>query len=235
MLRRAEVFCLRNVRAIIPIPGKISYLSIDKCDMRKLIPTLTSLFFMACLGCSGQLLAADYYVYKHNNGTTLYTDKLMPADTYNLVATIGRPTASVSCRGSLDDRARDHKLLIRQYSDLFGVNDKLITAIIAVESCFDRYAVSSVGAQGLMQLMPGTASDMGVYNVFNAKDNIKGGTRYFRLMLETFDFDVELALAAYNAGPEAVKKYNGIPPYKETQNYVKKVIKRYQRYAGLDS
>lgn len=203
--------------------------------MRKPNFLFICLFFSAWMVFLNHSFAADYFVYKHKNGTTLYTDKRMPAETYNLVATIGRPTASVSCEGSIDARARDHKPLIRQYSDLFGVNDKLITAIIFVESCFDRYAVSSVGAQGLMQLMPGTASDMGVYNVFNAKDNIKGGTRYFRLMLETFEFDVELALAAYNAGPEAVKKYDGIPPYKETQNYVKKVIKHYQRYAALDS
>ena len=182
---------------------------------------------------------AEYYVYKHKDGTTWYTDKNMPTDSYKLIATIGRPTASASCRGvtlnSLELRAKDHEPVIRQYSDLYGVNDKLIKAIIMVESCFDRYAVSRVGAKGLMQLMPQTADLMGVYNVFNAKDNIKGGTRYFRKMLELFEYDVELALAAYNAGPNAVQKYKGIPPYSETQKYVKKVIKYYNRYAGLGS
>jgi soluble lytic murein transglycosylase-like protein len=83
--------------------------------------------------------------------------------------------------------------------------------------------------------MPATADSMGVYNIFNAKDNIRGGTRYFRQMLEEFEFDVELALAAYNAGPNAVKKYNGIPPYEETQNYVKKVIRYYYSYADIES
>ena len=200
---------------------------------------LSTSFVLAFLILGSSAFSAEYYVYKHKDGTTWYTDKSMPNDNYKLIATIGRPTASVSCQGttlnSLENRAKDHEPIIRQYSDLYGVNDKLIKAIIMVESCFDRYAVSSVGAQGLMQLMPATANLMGVYNVFNAKDNIKGGTRYFRQMLELFGYDLELALAAYNAGPTAVKKYNGVPPYSETIKYVKKVIKYYNRYAGIDS
>jgi soluble lytic murein transglycosylase-like protein len=190
---------------------------------------------------TGMLLAAnvavlaEYYVYKHEDGTTWFSDKDLPSNEYKLIATIGRPTASVSCSGSIEDRARDHMPIIKQYARLYGVSIELIKAIITVESCFDRYAVSSVGAKGLMQLMPATADSMGVYNIFNAKDNIRGGTRYFRQMLEEFEFDVELALAAYNAGPNAVKKYNGIPPYDETQNYVKKVIKYYYSYADIES
>ena len=178
---------------------------------------------------------AEYYVYKHEDGTTWFSDKNMPSNEYKLIATIGRPTASVSCTGSIENRAKDHMPIIKQYGRLYGVSIELIKAIITVESCFDRYAVSSVGAKGLMQLMPETADSMGVYNIFNAKDNIRGGTRYFRQMLEEFEFDIELALAAYNAGPNAVKKYKGIPPYSETQSYVKKVIKYYYSYAGLDS
>ena len=190
---------------------------------------------------TGMLLAAnvavlaEYYVYKHEDGTTWFSDKDLPSNEYKLIATIGRPTASVSCSGSIEDRARDHMPIIKQYARLYGVSIELIKAIITVESCFDRYAVSSVGAKGLMQLMPATADSMGVYNIFNAKDNIRGGTRYFRQMLEEFEFDVELALAAYNAGPNAVKKYNGIPPYDETQKYVKKVIKYYYSYADIES
>jgi soluble lytic murein transglycosylase-like protein len=190
---------------------------------------------------TGLLLAAnmsvlaEYYVYKHEDGTTWFSDKDLPSNEYKLIATIGRPTASVSCSGSIEDRARDHMPIIKQYARLYGVSIELIKAIITVESCFDRYAVSRVGAKGLMQLMPATADSMGVYNIFNAKDNIRGGTRYFRQMLEEFEFDVELALAAYNAGPNAVKKYNGIPPYEETQNYVKKVIRYYYSYADIES
>jgi len=197
-------------------------------------------YFASTLWLAGLLFASmncysEYFVYKHDDGTTWYSDKNLPADSYKLIATIGRPTASVSCTGSINNRAKDHAPIIQQYSDLYGVNEQLIKAIITVESCFDRYAVSRVGAKGLMQLMPKTAELMGVHNVFNAKDNIRGGTRYFRQMLELFEFDVELALAAYNAGPNAVKKYNGIPPYKETQGYVKKVIKHYDSFTKIDS
>lgn len=197
-------------------------------------------FFKTTFCLAVMLLASinaygEYYVYKHEDGTTWYSDKNLPSNSYKLIATIGRPTASVSCSGSIEARAKDHAPIITQYSDLYGVNEQLIKAIITVESCFDRYAVSSVGAKGLMQLMPATADLMGVYNVFNAKDNIRGGTRYFRQMLELFEFDLELALAAYNAGPGAVQRYNGIPPYKETQNYVKKVIKRYNSFTQADS
>ncbi len=207
--------------------------------MRRSKLFLSTWLSLVCLTFASTSTYAEYYVYKHKDGTSWYTDKHMPTDSYQLIATIGRPTASASCRGitqdSLENRAKDHEPIIRQYSSLYGVNEKLIKAIIMVESCFDRYAVSRVGAKGLMQLMPNTADLMGVYNVFNAKDNIRGGTRYFRQMLDLFDFDVELALAAYNAGPNAVEEYNGIPPFSETQKYVKKVIKYYQRYAGLDS
>ncbi len=197
-------------------------------------------YFASTLWLAGLLFASmncygEYFVYKHDDGTTWYSDKNLPADNYKLIATIGRPTASVSCTGSINNRAKDHAPIIQQYSALYGVNEQLIKAIITVESCFDRYAVSRVGAKGLMQLMPRTAESMGVHNVFNAKDNIRGGTRYFRQMLELFEFDVELALAAYNAGPGAVKKYNGIPPYKETQGYVKKVIKHYNSFIRIDS
>lgn len=196
---------------------------------------ISSLIILAGTLYAGQILAAEYYVYKHQNGSTLYTDrKSVATDNYTLIATIGRPTAAVSCNNA-KLHAASHQPIIKEYSAQYGVNKNLIKAIIAVESCFDKNAVSRVGAQGLMQLMPKTATSLGVYDAFNAKDNIKGGTRYFRQMLELFDFDVELALAAYNAGPNAVKKYNGIPPYKETQTYVKKVIKHYHQYKSLDS
>lgn len=208
------------------VRSKNTYSHIQKLWFSGLL-ALSSTFSINCY--------AEYFVYKHEDGTTWYSDKNLPAKNYKLIATIGRPTASVSCTGSISNRAKDHAPIIQQYSDLYGVNQQLIKAIITVESCFDRYAVSRVGAKGLMQLMPQTAELMGVHNVFNAKDNIRGGTRYFRQMLELFEFDLELALAAYNAGPNAVKKYDGIPPYKETQGYVKKVIKHYNNFTEVDS
>ncbi len=196
--------------------------------------------------CMGPLLVclplpaqAEFYVYKENDGTSWITDRKMPQEKYTLMATIGRPTAVVSCRNmtpsKLEKRASSYKDAIEAYSIAYEVDPKLIKAIIAIESCFDRKAVSSVGAQGLMQLMPATAKELGIDNSFDANSNIRGGIKYFSLMLTRFNDNTELALAAYNAGPRAVEKYGGIPPYAETKGYVKKVLKRYANYVAKSS
>ena len=110
------------------------------------------------------------------------------------------------------------------------VDPALIRAVIHAESAFNVNALSSKGAQGLMQLMPGTAKDMGVTNAFDARQNIEGGVKYLARLMATFNGDVQLATAAYNAGPGNVKRYNGIPPYAETEVYVERVSILYQRY-----
>ncbi|MDI6736242.1 MAG: lytic transglycosylase domain-containing protein [bacterium] len=118
--------------------------------------------------------------------------------------------------------------LIDTYSQKYGLNPNLVTSIIKAESNFNPDAVSKKGAAGLMQLMPGTAKELGVTNIFNPEENIEGGTKYFRTLLDNFNQNLPLALAAYNAGPETVKKTNGIPPIAETKNYVEKVLKFYE-------
>lgn len=121
---------------------------------------------------------------------------------------------------------------IRQACALYKIPPALVRAIIAAESNFDPYAVSARGAQGLMQLMPVTATEMFVDEVFDPNKNIFGGVRYLRILANAFDGDMVRIVAAYNAGPEAVKKAGGVPELAETQEYVKRVIKLYFAYKG---
>ena len=126
--------------------------------------------------------------------------------------------------------------LITEASSRFVIPRALVKAVILVESNFDPGAVSSKGAEGLMQLMPGTAATLGVGDSFDPRENILGGTRYLRMLANRFGGDLVLTVAAYNAGPGAVDRYGpGIPPWPETRGYVKRVLKFYYHYKSLGS
>lgn len=123
--------------------------------------------------------------------------------------------------------------LVKKAALKYGVDYNLIKSVIKAESLYDSNAVSTAGAKGLMQLMPATAEQMGVKKIFDPEQNIMGGTKYLKWLLNKFK-DSRKAVAAYNAGPAAVIFYNGTPPYKETTNYVQKVSDFYKNYTGKE-
>jgi soluble lytic murein transglycosylase-like protein len=133
------------------------------------------------------------------------------------------------------DRFTRYDEHINEAARLYQIPEALIRAVIHVESNFDARAVSHANAQGLMQLIPGTAERMLVSDVFDVRQNILGGTRYLRVLANLFNGSLQLTLAAYNAGEGAVIKYGGIPPYDETQKYVSKVLSFYNFYRSQDS
>jgi soluble lytic murein transglycosylase-like protein len=131
--------------------------------------------------------------------------------------------ASMPAPAQSQDGIRQH---IQQAASRYGINHHLVDAVAWQESRYNPRARSSAGAIGVMQLMPGTARQLGVTNPHDARQNVAGGAAYLRQQLERFGNNVPLALAAYNAGPGAVIKYGGIPPYRETQNYVRQIMRR---------
>jgi soluble lytic murein transglycosylase-like protein len=133
---------------------------------------------------------------------------------------------------SVSGRKAEHlyHMFIIQTASHYQIDPALIKAIIMAESGYNTQAVSKKGAKGLMQLMPETAQSLGVEDIFNPHQNITGGVQYFKQMVNRFNGDVKLALAAYNAGSRNVRNYNGVPPFKATHSYIKKVFKYYQIY-----
>jgi soluble lytic murein transglycosylase-like protein len=164
---------------------------------------------------------ADVYRYVDKNGVWHFTN----------VKTDRRYTIYIKgARKTPAEYIKEYSGIINQASKRFGIDAHFIRAIIKAESGFDHKATSSKGAQGLMQLMPGTADDMAVEDPFDPEENIFGGARYFSLLLKRFENDKILALAAYNAGPEAVESYKGVPPFPETKAFVKRVMDYYETY-----
>ncbi len=164
---------------------------------------------------------ADIYRYVDANGTIHFTN--IPTNPrYRLFKEEKNATDREN------NKRYDH--LIKEAARQHGVNPALVKAVIKAESDFDPYAVSRKGARGLMQLMPETIKDLKVYNPFQPRENINGGVKFLKKLLEHFDNNLTLSLAAYNAGIKAVERYEAIPPYQETKHYVQKVLNYFDRY-----
>lgn len=177
---------------------------------------------------------AQTYVYEEKDGTRWITDKKLNSDNFTYIDKYGRSTATLSCKGVTHDlmerRAQKYMHFVKEYANSFKIDPILIKAIIRAESCFDFRAISRAGARGLMQLMPATARNYGVLDRFDAESNIRAGITHLNDLLVEFKGSKTKAIAAYNAGAGAVKRYGGIPPFKETQTYVKRVLNFYQKY-----
>lgn len=174
------------------------------------------------------------YTYRQRNGVPVFTDKV-PADQRYEVMEFScyacNPNSKINWNATRLF-TEEYAGTIRDAATLHGIDPALIRAVIHAESGFNPLARSRKGAMGLMQLMPGTASDMGVSNPLAPPQNIAGGVKYLALLLEQYHGDVMLATAAYNAGPANVDKYKGVPPFAETQTYVKRVKLLHERYKG---
>lgn len=144
-----------------------------------------------------------------------------------------RATSSTSAPSAWKGDSKDYDGMITEAAKKHGVEESLVRAVIRQESAFNPKATSSCGAQGLMQLMPDTAKELGCTDGYDPYQNIMAGTKYLRQLLDRFDGNMTKAIAGYNAGPGAVEKYGGLPPFTETQDYVAKVLGNYRNYKGM--
>ncbi len=201
------------------------------------LPKVTVAFFAAVAFCFfGVVKSVEaMFICRDSSGSVSYTNvRNSPNCTPIHLKKIIRYRVSTS--PSFNKKSGSHDAFdreIRQIARRYRLEPSLIKAIIHTESGFNPRAVSSKGARGLMQLMPDTAKDLGIRNSFNPEENIDGGTRYLRQILNDFNGDLTLSLAAYNAGPGTVRRSGGMPAIEETRQYVAKVLKRYKVYKSL--
>ena len=169
--------------------------------------------------------SGDVYMYRDQNGVINFTNVPAHGGYRRVLREGGNARAAVSVSGDYDE-------VIRSASDRHSIDADLVRAVIKAESDFNSNARSSKGAMGLMQLMPDTARLHNVLNAYDPVDNIEGGVRHLRMLLERYQGDLRLSLAAYNAGSGAVERFGGIPPFAETRDYVRRVLRFYDAFRG---
>lgn len=178
--------------------------------------------------------AADIYMAQAPDGSMSFTDAPLTAD-YRVVIRDPRPATPTTAPVPTPGAESPWRQIARREAGKRRLDPDLVGAVIRIESGENPLTVSPKGAQGLMQLMPETARLMGVQDPFDPEENIRGGVKYLAGLLERFRGRLDLALAAYNAGPTAVERYGGIPPYAETRNYVVRVMDAYRRFSGRNA
>lgn len=189
--------------------------------MRYILITLGVILFISTV------VYADIYKYVDENGVVCYTDT-PPGKNAKRVIKDNTNSAPIQKPAKIEFKNTDgYHHIVHEKSRQYNIDPSLIKAVIKTESNWDSMAVSRKGAMGLMQLMPTTANEMNVRNPFNPEENIEGGTRYLKYLLERFNGDLILALAAYNAGPKTIEKFGLVPPITETRQYVNKVLSLY--------
>jgi soluble lytic murein transglycosylase-like protein len=181
----------------------------------------------ALLALAAGVAHADIYQHVDSNGVIVFQNKKKHG---KLVARERPSRVVMPSAGGETSRYDAH---IREAAALYQIPEALIRAVIKIESNFDPRALSPANAHGLMQLIPETAARMMVTDIYDPRQNIMGGVRYLRVLANLFNGNLELTLAGYNAGENAVMKYGGIPPYKETQHYVVKVLSAYAQYRRI--
>lgn len=201
-----------EVRRIVHPDGRVEYTNIQQS--------------------SPAAVSTTYYKYRNANGVLSFSDEKPLNATYEVMrfdCYACKPASRINWETTplFTDRYQPE---IERIAAIHSVDPALVRAVIHAESAFNPQARSRVGAQGLMQLMPATAEELGVVSPFNPEQNIDGGVRYLAMLLQRYEGDITLATAAYNAGPGAVERYSGIPPFAETQAYVRRIGILHRRY-----
>jgi len=197
-------------------------------ERRQIVGVITRLYLSD--SSSGYIEIPTDQIERFERDTAPPPPPLPPAPRSNPIASAGsKPVPAPTQAAGVVLNRQDLSVVVNGAGERHQIDPDFINSVIRAESGFHQNAVSRKGAQGLMQLMPGTASQMGVANPFDPNANVEGGTKYLRELLEKYNFDVPKALAAYNAGPKRVDQYRGVPPYYETQAYIARIIRDFNR------